>query len=303
MEEEKKQGLSVRTKGLIAAIICYTIYGFSFIFSRIALSYTEPEVMLTIRFGVALLAMTILIPFKIIKIDYKGKPILPLIALGMCQPVLYFFCESYGIKYTNASFAGIMIAIIPVMSTILSAVVLKESVSAKKMLWISGTVVGAIIVTVAGSSSGSIKLIGLISILGAVILASLFSVLSRNYSKQFSSVEITYMMMVLGFLCFFIVVMFKEGGNAPAILASALTEKNVMLPILYLSILSSIVAFFLQNYSLAALPIQSGMVFANLIPVVTTIAGVTILGEPFGALHAIGMIVILVSIFMVNKES
>ena len=126
----------LRSRGILAGIVCNTIFGSSFLFSRIILSHTTPAVMLMLRFSIALLLMLFLIAFRVIKVDYRGKRVLPLLALGLTQPVAYFFCESYGIKYTNSSFSGVMIALIPIVAAILSSIFLREELKKSKLFWI-----------------------------------------------------------------------------------------------------------------------------------------------------------------------
>ena len=58
-------------------------------------------------------------------ISLKGKKIWPLFALGSMD-LLYFFFESYGVLYTNSTFAGVVLAAVPVVAMALAALLLKE---------------------------------------------------------------------------------------------------------------------------------------------------------------------------------
>jgi drug/metabolite transporter (DMT)-like permease len=296
-EREKKN-----RKGVAVAIVTNTIYGLSFIFSKTALGYTTPAVMLVLRFGIALLVMLLLIAFRIIRIDLKGKPVLPLLLLGLFQPVIYFIFESYGIEYTNASFSGIMIALIPIISTIMSAIFLKEELKRSKLFWILCSVAGVELISVTESQSGAIQLKGVIFMVLAVLSASAFSIMSRSLSDKFTSFERTFVMMVLGFAAYVIMGLVQYGGGFAPAIAEGVQHREVIVSVLFLSVLSSVVAFFGQNYSISALNVQRAMVFANLAPVVSVIAGVLLLGEPFTPLSAAGGALIIVSIFMVNRE-
>jgi hypothetical protein len=116
----------------LAALIGNGIFGFSFMFSRMALGVASPFVMLTVRFllAAALLSAVALWAARrgdwreadggihFLRFHLKGKPLAPLLALGLVQPVLYFVFESYGISQTSASFSGVMIGLAPVVGLV-----------------------------------------------------------------------------------------------------------------------------------------------------------------------------------------
>ena len=105
----KQQGNT--KKATLAALTACVIFGFSFMASRIAMEHTAPSMLLSLRFLAALLIMSLLLLFRAGSIRLKGKPLGRFLLLGVCQPVVYFIGESNGIKYTNSSFSGIMIAL------------------------------------------------------------------------------------------------------------------------------------------------------------------------------------------------
>ena len=101
----------------IAATLMATIFGMSFMFSKLALANHTPIELIAHRFLLAFLIMSILVLFKVIKIDLKGKNMKNLFLLSFAQPILYFIFESYGIKYSASSQAGIMIALAVIPTT------------------------------------------------------------------------------------------------------------------------------------------------------------------------------------------
>ncbi|HAA80455.1 MAG TPA: EamA family transporter, partial [Thermoanaerobacter sp.] len=65
-------------------------------------------------------------------------------------------------------------------------------------------------------------------------------------------------------------------------------------------VLSSVVAYFLNNYALSKLPASQASVFANLTTVISIIAGITIRHETFYWYHVIGAIMILIGVWGTN---
>jgi len=71
--------------------------------------------------------------------------------------------------------------------------------------------------------------------------------------------------------------------------------------VLYLGALSSVTAFFLINFSLSQLTATQSSVFANLTTIISIIAGVVFLKEPFYWYHGVGAAAILGGIWGTNR--
>ena len=108
MDQKKLHILS-----LLAALTAATIFGMSFMFSKMALATAAPTVLLAFRFTVAVAAMSLVIALNalvgkvrgkpLFAFSLKGKPVGKLLLLGIVQPVAYFIFENYGILYTSAA--------------------------------------------------------------------------------------------------------------------------------------------------------------------------------------------------------
>lgn len=103
------------TLAALAGLLGYGIFGFSFLFSKMALALTTPFILLSIRFLAAFLVLNLLVLTGKARLNLRGKPVRPLLLLGLVQPVIYFICENYGIAMTSSAFSGIMLGIVPVI--------------------------------------------------------------------------------------------------------------------------------------------------------------------------------------------
>ena len=286
----------------LAALGTCVIYGFSFMASRIALGHTSAEMMLAIRFTVSMLVMAFLVVTGIFHIDLRGKPVGSFLLMGLCQPVIYFIGETSGIQYTNSSFAGIMIATIPVFTVILSAIFLHEKITLRTFAWIMCSVAGAFIISISQTSSGAVQFKGIMLLMLAVLSASVFYLLSRSQSDAFTPFERTFIMLLMGFMYFTAQAAVRHGSDFVPLFIDGITDRYVLIPILYLSVLSSVVAFLLQNYSVTYLSLAKATVFENIIPVISVAAGVIFLGEPFSLIQLTGIVLILLGVWKVTTE-
>ena len=69
-----KSVLSEERKGMLAAALTYTIFGLSYLFSKMALNVTDPTILLWLRFTVTFLCLNVLIITGAAKVRFRGKP-------------------------------------------------------------------------------------------------------------------------------------------------------------------------------------------------------------------------------------
>ncbi len=280
---------------IISAIIYSVIFGLSFLFTKVGLEIMTPIELISYRFLLAALTMTLLKIFKIIKVDLKGKSIKMLILTSFCEPVLYFFFEVMGVSRTSTSEAGLMIALIPVFVAILSVVFLHEKLKKSQIVFIILSVSGVVFINIMKDKlSLSGNFLGIIFLFFAIIASSFYNIGSKKSSKNFTPVEITFVMMWVGAISFngILTVINIINGTMGSYFAP-LRNSQAIIPLLYLGILSSIVAFFMVNYTISKIPVSQSAVFANLSTIVSILAGVFILNENFFWYDFVGAIMIL----------
>lgn len=284
-------------KATIAALIGYSIYGFSFLFSKTAFDLASPAVLLSIRFTVAFLVLNMFLLAGKMKISLKGKPVVKLLAMGFIQPVIYFICESHGISMTSASFSGVMIGLVPVAGLIFGVLFLKERCSVFQIFCTVMSVIGVALTTTGGF--GTVSLPGFLLLLGAVLSTTTFTVLSRSIAEEFSPFERTYVMTALGSVSFTVAALIENRGDSSA-WTVPLSSPGFWVSVLYLSLLSSVVAFLLINYALNHLSVGRTLIFSNFTSVISVLAGIFILGDTFAPLQLIGIVIIILSVFGVS---
>lgn len=290
------------TFAMLAGLGSAVIFGLSFLFSKKALAAAEPLELIAFRFLIAVLIMTALLILRIIKVDYRGKNLKWLMLLGLMEPVIYFIFETYGIKYSASSEAGLMISLIPIFVVILSAYFLKEKPSRPQLLFIFLSVAGVMFIgLMSNSNSGEGSLLGMALLLGAVLSAAAFTIISRKLSRKFTPVELTYSMMVQAAVIFNLMSLINHTIKGTVTnYFKPLQNKEFIISVLYLGILSSIVAYFLINYTLSVIEASKSAVIANISTIVSIIAGVVFLNESFRYYHILGSILILTGVWGTN---
>ena len=285
-------------KAHLAALLGYSIFGFSFLFSKIALGLTDPFVLLSVRFLVAFAVLNLLWLTGRCSLSLRGKPVGALLALGLVQPVLYFVFESYGISQTSASFSGVMIGLAPVVGLVFGVMFLKEKCTAFQVACTLLSVVGVAMTTTGGFGA---SFTGFLLLLGAVVSAALFAILSRGIAAHFSAYERTYVMFALGSAVFTAVALAQNRASMGAVL-KGLTQPAFWVAVGYLAVISSVCAFLLINYALSYIPAGRALIFSNFTTVISVLAGILIMKDTFTPVQLLGIAIITAGVFGVSMQ-
>ena len=289
-------------RNILAAVICHTFWGVSFLASRTALNSAPVIVLLSHRFLLAFCAMSLLLLVPELGCHLRKKDLKPLILLGLIEPVIYFFGEQYGILHSTTSFSGVMISIIPIVSTLAAVPVLGEKPTAGQLFFSILSVGGVIGIGLLNKNSGTLDWIGVSGLLVAVFSAAAYTLLNRNIAVRYTPFERSYMMLAVGAVVFTFLAFLQVHGKAEDYM-KPLSVPSYRVSVIFLSICCSIICYFLSSYVLTSLSVARSTVFANLTTAVSVIAGVLILHEPFSSVGFACCILIVFGIYGVQKTA
>ena len=287
--------------GVICALLANIIFGFSFIFSKTALSVSHPLIILAVRFTVAFLFLNVLLIFGIFKINFKTFKNPTLLLMGLAQPFLYFIFELYGLSLVSSALSGVIIALVPVAVILMSAFLLKEKPTAIQWFFTAVSIFGVSIISYISNDGEKTYIIGVLLLVAAVLCAAIFNILSRKQSEDFSSFERTYIMFLIGCIGFNITALIALKGNYLPLLIQSISNGKFIISIVYLAIISSVLAFLLYNFATANITAIESSSFSNIIPVVTVLAGVLILNEHLNEWGFILCGLIIAGVWGVNR--
>lgn len=283
----------------IALILAHLIWGANFVVAKITLQEFPPMTLALLRFSFASLFLA---PFflsetkkvKISKIDYPK-----LVAIGVLLITLNitFFFE--GIKRTTAINASVLTLIIPMLSVLLSWWFLKEKVFLVNLLGITIGLLGAIVIIglpeiLVGESSPQVMLGNVLVLLAATVWV-VGAIVSRQMLKKYSSLTVTAIAFMVGTITFII------PAAAEYIKNPSFIEQITMLGLLgltYMTLLSSISAYFLFEWGLAKLGVIKADLLQYIEPFVAAFLAVVILGEQITIPLIAGAILITAGVYL-----
>ena len=269
------------------AAFTYFIWGFTFLASRIAQDYGTPFVLLFWRFALAFLLLNLLRLTGRFPVRFRSRK-------------LYFPCEQYGLRLTSTSFSGVMVALIPLCSLVYGAIFLHEKATWRQVVFSVLSVAGVIVLAVYATGIGAGSFLGFLILLGTVFAGAGYMVASRACSGSFTAFERTYITCGMGAAAFGVLSVLEHRHDLSAVVLP-MTHAPFALAIVFLSVVASVLSYLALNRALEVLPVARTAALINFSTVVSVLAGVLLLHEPFGWVSAAASAAILVGIWGVQR--
>ena len=296
--------MSSDKKGYIATIIMSLIMGMQYIFIKdlIKLSHNNVFLVLSIRFFIAFIFMLLIFYIRKIKIhlSFKNKD---LFRLSFYNPVINFSFQTIGVMLCPVTTVSVLIALIPIANVIVSYFLLKEKPTLKESMFMGICVLGTLIASVSSSNSNKTEF----AFLGTMLI--ILSIFSRAYYqgklkklkiKDINTVSIYQIF--YGFIAFTIMCFVFFFLNPTIDILEIIFLKDFIFGILYLSLLATILVFYLNNYAVKSISVISVGLMNNITVLISTLAGIIFLGEKFTIIQIIGLFMILLGSLLYYKN-
>ncbi|MBC2856881.1 MAG: DMT family transporter [Cetobacterium sp.] len=283
----------------LAGILSSSIFGLSFLFSKIALENSNSDVFFLIcsRFTLGSIILILLIKLRLLKSELNLTILKKTLKISIFYPTGYFILELFGINLTSSSQAGIIIGLFPIFIPIIGYIFEKENYKNIKILPILFSILGIIIINIEELSSFKINMGNLLLIV-AVIFGSYYNVKVKKVMENMDSVSLTCGTIINTAICFNIILFIRQSLNGSFSEYLYYGNFKYLGSVLFLGILSTVLAFLFMNYTLKHLsPVIMGILY-NLTTLISAIAGIIILKEVLSFIQIIGLFVILLSVFL-----
>lgn len=280
----------------VIAILVILAWGVSFPFTRILLNANiTPTEIFVYRSAIAYVGLLLISGFRISFWNWRDE--LTAALCGLTGGALYFVLQNIALKLTLLSDVVIVIAINPLLTTILAAIFLKEEHFSWKILVSSAVAfAGVAIVTLRNGVVWGNGLLGnILSILAALSWA-VYSVILKRIQNRHSTIDITRKVMVYGMLCA-LPVMFCE----PMTPISTFLQPKILFNMLFLALVCSMAAFFIWNLVIKNIGAIRASNYLYLDPIVSIALGMILLNESVGTVAILGCALVLIGVIMVEK--
>ncbi|WP_043307752.1 DMT family transporter [Pseudomonas sp. ML96] len=273
------------------------IWGGTFVAGRHLAGGMEPLVAAAMRFIIASLTLALVLPLG-------GAPLarptprqwLQLALLGSCGVFLYNLCFFFGLQYTSASRAALIVALNPALIALAGFLFYGERLTSLRLFGIVLCLAGAGLVIL--GREGSVlegAWWGDLLILGCVLSWVIYSVFSRGLSQALGPLHTVSYSIWLGtlMLCAAALALSRGAWSMPNI--------DQWLSLLYLGAIGSALAYIWYYDGIRRIGATRSGVFIALNPLTAVLFGTLLLDEQLTAQIALGGVLAIVGIYFCNR--
>lgn len=285
--------MNTQTIGHLIALFTVSVWGTTFIATKLLLESFTPIEILFIRFFIGFVCLSIACP-RLLHLKNKKQEI-PFMLAGICGVTLYFLCENIALTYTMASNVGVIVAISPFFTALFSRIYNPaESLQPRFFLGFLLAIGGIALISFNGQAL-QLNPLGDFLAAGAAIVWSLYTILTRKIgSYGYPVLQTTRHIFFYGLLFML-----------PALLLmdfhpqwSVITAPKNLANLLFLGMGASACCFASWNVAVNLLDAVKTSIYIYLIPVITVITSALILHEPITPLAVCGMLLTLLGLIL-----
>ncbi len=292
---------TAQRSAMVKALFAVTVWGASFIATKVALRDVSPITVIWLRFamGVVILGIAVTARKQFALPQKKEWPYFAL--LGFLGITFHQWLQSTALTTSRASTTAWIVATTPVFMALLGWLALKEKVGWTQIGGILLAALGVLLVVTDGDlSSLSLRQFGQpgdVLVLISSFNWAVFSVLSRRGLAAHPATRMMFYVMTLGWL--FTSILFFSGTGLAEIPQLSF---NGWLGVGFLGIFCSGLAYIAWYDALQALPAAQLGAFLYLEPPVAVIVAALVLAESASLAALLGGAVILFGVWMVNRN-
>jgi drug/metabolite transporter (DMT)-like permease len=286
---------------LLEALFAVSVWGASFIATKVALQDVKPVTVIWLRFGMGVIVLSLAVTVRK-QFALPKKNEWPYFALlGFLGVAFHHWLQSTGLVTSRASTTAWIVATTPVFMALLGWLALKEKLGPLQISGILLAALGVLLVVTDGDlaslSLGQFGQPGDVLVLFSSVNWAVFSVLSRRGLAVHPATRMMFYVMTLGWL-FTNLLLFA----GPGLSEISNLSPNGWLGVSFLGVFCSGLAYIAWYDALQALPAGQVGAFLYLEPPVAVIIAAVILTEAITWAALLGGAIILFGVWLVNRN-
>jgi drug/metabolite transporter (DMT)-like permease len=282
------------------ALLAITLWGLSFVATRVALQEVAPLPLIAARLVLGLGFLLALLAARGELRELARVPRLPLAALGFFGISFHLVLQAYALRLTSAVHTGWLIGLIPIWSALLAARFLGERLTGGRILGLALGFGGALLVITRGRLDATTLALpgarGDLLILLSTVNWAAYTIAGRSVMQRVRPRAATAFMFAVGLATVLPLALATAGPQA-----FGHWSARAWAAVLFLGVGCSGFAFLLWSAALERLSAARVAAFLYLEPLVTLAAAALYLHEPVGATTVAGGLVVLLGVALVQR--
>ncbi|OPF73216.1 DMT family transporter [Bacillus paralicheniformis] len=263
------------TAGHLAAVITIIIWGTTFVSTKVLLEDFAPVDILFYRFLIGLIVLIMVHPHVLTFRSWRQEALFA--GAGLCGVTLYFLLENIALTLTYASNAGMIVAVIPMITAVLAHFFLSdEKLEPRFFIGFAAAFTGLALIFFNGQMMLKLNPLGDILAAASAFVWAAYAILMKKISTfGYHTIQCTQRIFLYGLL-FMVPALFLFDFRFDA---SPFASPANWLNILFLGAGASALCFVTWNWSVGMLGAVKTSAYIYMVPVITIAASVVILQE------------------------
>lgn len=289
-------------KAIIKALFAVTVWGASFVATKISLQYIDPTALVWLRFTMGVIVLGLAVGLtKQFSLPH-GKDWGYFAVLGFLGITFHQWLQSTGLVTAQATTTAWIVATIPVFMALLGLIVLRERLAVYQVAGIFLAALGVLVVVTKGDLTA--LLVGKFGTPGDFLVLisapnwAVFSALSRSGLNRHPSTLMMFYVISFGWFFTSIIFFLSSGMNQITSI-----PWDGWIAVAFLGVVCSGIAYLFWYDALKVLPVAQTGAFLYLEPLVTVVVAAILLREAILLATLIGGITILIGVWLVNRPT
>lgn len=282
------------TVGNLSAFITILIWGTTYISTKILLNDFSPIEILFLRFVMGIIVLKIIYPYRLKVTDRKHERLF--VGAGLCGVTLYYLLENIALTFSMASNVGVISAIVPFFTAILTYLFLKnEPLRINFFIGFVVAIIGIFLISFSGKTNFQLSPLGDLLAVAATLVWAIYSVLTRKISSYgYNTIQTTRRVFFYGILFMIPSLFLFDFKLGMERFANPVNLFNLV----FLGLGASALCFVTWNFAIKILGVIKTSIYIYLVPVITVISAMIVLHEPMTWLAALGTFLTLTGLFI-----
>lgn len=282
-----------------AAIICITVWGISFVSTKVLLNHGLGAVEIYIyRFVIAYFAVLAISHKQILSHSWRDEFLFVL--LGLSGGSLYFIAENTALEHTLVTNVSLLTSISPLLTALLAGLLYRNERPGRGMYLGSAIAFLGVACVIFNSSATEVKFnpIGDFLSIGAAFCWAVYSLILRRLAANYDVWYISRKSFFYGVITALPFLFFSPKLNNPSILIS---DWEVLVNMLFLALGASLAAYLLWGVAVKGLGAIKASNYMYFQAVVTMIFSAITLGEKITFIGVLGCALVIGGLYLGDK--
>ena len=278
------------------------MYGSTLVASRFSVGQFAPATYIGLRLSLAALAHATIYQFSASRAWSRDRNVWQhALLLGVIGTAVPMTAIVTALTYLSSGMASILITINPAITVLLAHFFLHdEKLNTRKIVGIVLALSGTALLTVRGETGladvAKANPIGYILMFTSILLGSSSTVYARKYMRTFDAFDVASIRMLAAALAVMPLSLLLVGFDLTAVTSTGYGALG------YASLMGTFGGMMLAFYIIKRFGATASAMTAYVVPIITNIGGILLLGETFTVGMLWGALLIVVGIFILNQR-